>query len=92
MLSLSTSTTKTAPTDRRTSPIGHWRNSETHYSDDTISKWDIFHYNYGLLHHPAYREKYEMNLKRDLPHIPFAEDFWGFANAGAAVSRPPRQL
>ncbi len=50
--------------------------------DDTISKWDIFHYNYALLHHPTYCEKYEMNLKRDLPHIPFAEDFWGFAAAG----------
>ena len=58
----------------------------THYKDDTITKWDIFHYNYGLLHHPAYREKYEANLKRDLPHIPFVEDFWGFANAGAALA------
>ena len=57
-----------------------------HYGDDTITKWDIFHYNYGLLHQPAYREKYEMNLKRDLPHIPFAEDFWGFATAGAALA------
>ena len=27
-----------------------------------------------------------MNLKRDLPHIPFAEDFWGFANAGAQLA------
>ena len=58
----------------------------THYSDDTITKWDIFHYNYGLLHHPTYSEKYEANLKRDLPHIPFAEDFWGFANAGEALA------
>ena len=58
----------------------------THYSDDTITKWDIFHYTYTLLHHPAYREKYQMNLKRDLPHIPFAEDFWGFANAGTALA------
>ena len=57
-----------------------------HYNDDTITKWDIFHYTYGLLHHPVYREKYEMNLKRDLPHIPFAEDFWGFANAGAQLA------
>ena len=57
-----------------------------HYGDDTISKWDIFHYNYALLHHPAYREKYEMNLKRDLPHIPFAEDFWRFATAGAELA------
>ena len=58
----------------------------SHYKDDTITKWDIFHYNYGLLHHPDYREKYEANLKRDLPHIPFAKDFWGFAKAGARLA------
>ena len=58
----------------------------THYQDNTISKWDIFHYNYGVLHHPDYREKYQANLKRDLPHIPFAEDFWGFAKAGAQLA------
>ena len=58
----------------------------THYRDDTISKWDIFHYTYALLHHPTYREKYEKNLKRDLPHVPFAEDFWGFAKAGAELA------
>ncbi len=58
----------------------------THYNDDTITKWDIFHYTYALLHHPIYREKYEKNLKRDLPHIPFAEDFGGFAAAGAQLA------
>ena len=58
----------------------------THYNDDTLTKWDIFHYNYGLLHHPEYREKYEANLKRDLPHIPFAKDFRGFADAGAQLA------
>ena len=57
-----------------------------HYGDDAISKWDIFHYTYALLHHPDYREKYQANLKRDLPHIPFAPDFWGFANAGAQLA------
>ena len=57
-----------------------------HYSDDTITKWDIFHYTYGLLHHPGYREKYQANLKRDLPHIPFAKDFWGFEKAGTALA------
>ncbi len=57
-----------------------------HYGDDTITKWDIFHYNYAVLHHPDYREKYQANLKRDLPHIPFVEDFWGFANAGTALA------
>ena len=58
----------------------------THYSDDSITKWDIFHYTYALLHHTTYREKYEMNLKRDLPHIPFAEDFWGFVKAGEQLA------
>ena len=68
--------------------ITDWALAEfrTRYNDDTLTKWDIFHYNYALLHHPAYREKYEMNLKRDLPHIPFTEDFWGFANAGAQLA------
>ena len=57
-----------------------------HYSDESISKWDIFHYTYGILHHHKYREKYQANLKRDLPHIPFAEDFRGFANAGVRLA------
>ncbi len=52
--------------------ITDWALAEfcTHYNDDMITKWDIFHYTYGLLHHPEYRQKYEANLKRDLPHIP----------------------
>ena len=58
----------------------------SHYNDDTITKWDIFHYTYGLLHHPEYRQKYEANLKRDLPHIPFTPDFRGFADAGARLA------
>ncbi len=63
--------------------LTHFR---THYNDDTITKWDIFHYTYGLLHHPNYREKYEANLKRDLPHIPYIQDFWGFAKAGERLA------
>ena len=59
---------------------------QIHYRDDTITKWDIFHYNYGILHHPDYRQKYEANLKRDLPHIPFAENFWGFAEVGERLA------
>ena len=53
-----------------------------HYRDESIGKWDIFHYVYGLLHHPDYRERYQANLKRDLPHLPFGSDFWEFAKAG----------
>ena len=58
----------------------------THYQNDTITKWDIFHYVYGLLHHPDYRERYQANLKRELPRIPFTPDFWGFAKAGQRLS------
>ena len=59
---------------------------QSHYQDNTITKWDIFHYTYGLLYHPDYRATYAANLKRDLPHIPFAEDFWGFAKVGARLA------
>ena len=58
-----------------------------HYGDDTISKWDIFHYAYGLVHHPGYRERYQANLKRDLPHLPFAPDFRAFSAAGARLAQ-----
>ena len=57
-----------------------------HYRDDKITKWDIFHYTYGLLHHPAYRERYQVNLKRDLPHLPFAPKFWEFVKAGQRLT------
>ncbi len=56
-----------------------------HYQDEAITKWDIFHYVYALLHHPDYRERYQANLKRDLPHLPYAPDFWGFAKAGGRL-------
>ncbi len=56
------------------------------YADTSITKWDIFYYTYALLHHPEYREKYAANLKRELPRIPFAPDFWGFAKAGKELA------
>ena len=31
---------------------------------------------------PEYRERYQANLKRDLPHLPYTPDFWEFAKAG----------
>jgi predicted helicase len=59
---------------------------QTHYGDAKITKWDIFHYVYALLHHPAYRERYADALKRDLPRLPYAPDFWVFARAGAQLA------
>jgi predicted helicase len=55
------------------------------YKDKKIGKEDIFHYAYAVLHHPAYRQKYEINLKREFPRIPFYEDFWKWAKWGAAL-------
>lgn len=59
------------------------------YGDDTITKWDIFYYVYGLLHHPDYRTRYADNLKRELPRIPYAaslDDFRAFSDAGRALA------
>jgi predicted helicase len=58
-----------------------------HYGDNSISKWDIFHYTYGLLHHPEYRTRYAANLKRELPRIPMAPVFRRFAETGAALMK-----
>ena len=57
-----------------------------HYADETITKWDIFHYNYAVLHHPEYRERYQVNLKHDLPHLPFAPEFWQFVDIGRQLA------
>ncbi len=56
------------------------------YGDKSISKWDIFHYVYAVLHHAEYRARYAANLKRELPRVPFAPDFRAFAAAGARLA------
>ena len=50
--------------------------------DRVIEKLDIFHYTYAVLHNSAYREKYELNLKREFPRLPFYEDFWQWVEWG----------
>ena len=74
-------------TNRREN-ITDWALEEfrAHYQDASIGKWEIFHYIYAVLHHPDYRETYQVNLKRDLPHIPFAPDFWGFVTKGKQLA------
>jgi predicted helicase len=58
-----------------------------HYGNKRISKWDIFYYVYGILHHPGYRDRFAENLKRELPRIPLAPDFRAFATAGQKLAR-----
>ena len=57
------------------------------YGDAGISKLDIFHYVYGLLHHPGYRERHADSLRRELPRIPLAPDFAAFRDAGKELAR-----
>ncbi len=57
-----------------------------HYGNAGIGKWDIFYYIYAVLHHPTYRTLFGECLKRDLPRIPFVEDFRDFADAGRSLA------
>ena len=75
-------------TNRREN-ITDWALAEfrKHYCDQSISKWDIFHYTYALLHQPEYRTRYAANLKRELPRIPMAREFRRYAEMGAALMK-----
>jgi predicted helicase len=68
----------------RTDNITDWglQQFTTNYKEKKISKEDIFHYTYALLHHPTYRKKYELNLKREFPRIPLYDNFWQWAKWG----------
>ena len=55
---------------------------QEHYSNDTITKDDIFYYVYGILHAPSYREQFANDLSKMLPRIPYAPDFTAFTEAG----------
>jgi len=69
--------------------ITDWALAEfrNYYSDTSISKWDIFHATYAILHHPEYRTRYAADLKRDLPRIPFVPQFHEYAKIGAALMK-----
>jgi predicted helicase len=63
---------------------------QNHYNDDRITKWDIFHYVYSVLHRPEYRERFAANLKRELPRIPMInvfEEFQSFVKAGEKLTK-----
>ena len=70
--------------NKKNDNITNWglQQFQTYYNSNKISKLDIFNYVYAVLHNPAYRTKYENNLKRELPRIPFYNNFekwkkWG---------------
>jgi len=66
--------------------LSHFREA---YTDEQISKEDVFYYVYGLLHSPDYRERYADNLSKELPRIPRVKtsaDFWAFSKAGRKLA------
>lgn len=59
----------------------------THYADPAITREQIFHYVYAVLHHPAYREKYALNLRQEFPRVPFYPEFGRWAAWGERLMR-----
>ena len=58
------------------------------YPGQDISKRDLFHYIYGVLHSPDYRERFRNNLAKQMPRIPpvrGAKGFRTFRDAGRAL-------
>ena len=54
-----------------------------------VTKEDIFYYVYGILHSPAYRKAFAVDLKKMLPRLPLVDnrdDFRAFSAAGRALA------
>ncbi|MCY4416199.1 MAG: N-6 DNA methylase [Chloroflexi bacterium] len=68
----------------RVSNITEWglRQFREHYGDDGIGAEDVFAYVYAMLHDPAYRERYEVDLRREFPRVFFQDDFEWWAGKG----------
>ena len=68
----------------RVSNITEWGLAQfrEHYDDEAITAEDIFAYIYAMLHNPAYRQKYDVDLRRDFPRVYFQEDFSWWAQQG----------
>ena len=50
--------------------------------EDGITTEEIFAYTYAVLHDPAYREEYAVDLLREFPRLPFYRDFHRWAEMG----------
>ena len=68
----------------RVSNITEWglRQFREHYGDDGIGDEDVFAYVYAMLHDPAYRQRYEIDLRREFPRVFFQDDFEWWAGKG----------
>ena len=69
---------------KRISNITGWglHQFHDHYGDDGIGAKDVFAYVYAMLHDPAYRRRYEVDLRREFPRVYFQEDFTWWVKQG----------
>ena len=63
----------------------HW-NFAICYVDLSMTKDDIFYYIYGLLHAPSYRERFAVNLTKEIPRVPMDPEFHAISKAGRALA------
>ncbi|MDR0521953.1 MAG: hypothetical protein LBH00_08910 [Planctomycetaceae bacterium] len=66
-----------------------WKLFQKHYHNNGITKSDIFYYVYGVLHAPEYRQKFQNELKKQLPRIPLVRGvklFRRFSEAGKKLA------
>ena len=66
---------------------GHYRQEwgddfQTLAGEDGITAEQIFAYTYAVLHDPAYRHEYAMDLLREFPRLPLYPDFHHWAQMG----------
>ena len=60
------------------------------YPTESVSREDIFHYIYGLLHSEDYRSRFRANLSKELPRIPCVKpvkDYRAFRDAGKRLGK-----
>ena len=70
----------------RVSNITEWGLEQIrgHYGADAneIGPEDVFAYTYGVLHDPAYRQKYAVDLLQEFPRLPLYRDFESWTKMG----------
>ena len=76
------------PGYRRVDNITDWCLAQfrQQYDSAHIRKDDIWHYLYGLLHVPQYRERYRADLAKDLPRMPLVSSFEQVKAAGGELA------
>lgn len=57
------------------------------YGETEIIKEDIFYYVYAIFHSPEYKTRFASNLRKMLPRVPYAKDFFAFSKVGRELAK-----